>query len=283
MEKSTSKIIIALITGVCSIVAGYFGGKEHTEKELEQQMNLAAKEMNITISSDKNIEDTFIKIFDNYRELDSQYSSLENDYDSLKEKNDELTSNYSSLKKQYSDLEQENTSLKEQQSTLEEELKNLKESSANTNEQPSDDTPQNPNSSGVQLTTLTPVNKSYWSINEGGLEDSLGMDYSQSKSYIVAEIRSSIIGYGEYYINRQYKTLTGTIAAHSDMGELATSSISIYGDDVLIQTFSSISRKTERFSFSVDISNVKFLKIIAQQESNHSDFCSVLLTDFTLN
>ncbi|CVI72289.1 Ribonuclease Y [Clostridiales bacterium CHKCI001] len=279
MEKSTSKIIIALITGVCSIVAGYFGGKEHTEKELEQQMNLAAKEMNITISSDKNIEDTFIKIFDNYRELDSQYSSLENNYDSLKEKNDELTSNYSSLKKQYSDLEQENTSLKEQQSTLEEELKNLKESSANTNEQPSDDTPQNPNSSGVQLTTLTPVNKSYWSINEGGLEDSLEMDYSEAKSYIVTQYS----GYGEYYINKQYKTLTGTIAAHSDMGERATSSVSIYGDDALIQTFSSINRKTERFSFSVDISSAKFLKIVVQQEGGYGQNNSVLLTDFTLN
>lgn len=81
----------------------------------------------------------------------------------------------------------------------------------------------------------------------------------------------------EFFIDGQYAKLSGTlyITDHAkeqvSSGWLSKATFSVYGDDVLLYTFSGFDLKDKPFEFSVDISGVEFLKI-EFANANYSDY-----------
>lgn len=262
------KIIIALISAIASIIVAFIGGGAFRENSINTDVQNEMENAGIEINIDNNISDIILGLNSEKNEWQEKYYGLNESYTSLESSYTALESDKKKLESQYDELESQCAELK----------KNVENQSEKSN------TKETGESSSVakdwiSLTTLTPINSHFWYINSESMEDSLGMDYSEYKSYIAARIHDGSGTYGEYYINNQYTTLNGTIAAHSSADEDFNTSVTIYGDDQPIKVFSDINRKTERFSFSIDISDVKFLKIQADREGGYG---GVLLTDWTL-
>ena len=69
----------------------------------------------------------------------------------------------------------------------------------------------------------------------------------------------------EYYVNKQYSSISFDIAPSAEFGSAASSIIKIYGDDTLIYTSPIIKQKTARFNTgAIDVSNSDYIKIIAE-------------------
>jgi len=139
-------------------------------------------------------------------------------------------------------------------------------------------------SNGTSLFSLIPVNSGGWNPNEGVAKDSLGNEYSETNSYLVANGES----YAEYYINGEYNIITGKIAAHESMREGAYAQLKIYTDDnQLIFTTPQITRKTELITIpKKKISGVKWIKFELSGSSSWADgywISRMLLLDFELS
>ena len=109
----------------------------------------------------------------------------------------------------------------------------------------------------------------------GTPEDPFGNDYSNDGDYIVytgkgydyteydqAKHASFYCKYKESRIYGKYKKMTGTLAPHASIEKDALCLIKVFGDDKLIYTSKFITKKTDAFTFTVDISNVDYLKVV---------------------
>ena len=112
----------------------------------------------------------------------------------------------------------------------------------------------------VSITTLTPINGS-WDWNEGNPVDPFGNDYSSACNFAIHEMLGDGTKSIEYRVYQNYSTLTGSIAPYKSIEEDGEACIKIYADDVLIYTSPTITRKTDAFEFSVNITNAEYIII----------------------
>ncbi len=115
----------------------------------------------------------------------------------------------------------------------------------------------------------------YFSENNTDLTVSRGIDkYNQTFQTRIAQAYSGYFntpeeGYIEYNIRREYKTLDFYLYIPRDVAavtklkssEVASGVINIYGDDVLLASYSGFSLNDTARACSVDVSGVEFLKI----------------------
>ncbi|MCD8356602.1 MAG: hypothetical protein LUE11_08535 [Clostridia bacterium] len=209
-------------------------------------------------------------------------SSWQVDYDALSAQYTSLQTNYNDLQKQYDDLLASIDDSEPGDDTQ------TQDNDGNAHgEEETSDTATNSSSNGILFISFKPVTNQSYYINEGELEDSLEYNYSNDTTF--ARI-SSYNGSAEYYINNQFSTLTGYIAAYTTMFDecsaTITISVSTDGENYRnIFTRENITRTTERFSTGeLNVSGYKFLKF----ESSGSGYWEaaynyLLLTDFTLS
>lgn len=82
----------------------------------------------------------------------------------------------------------------------------------------------------------------------------------------------------EYYVNKQYLSLSFDIAPAGDFGASGYTSIKVYADDVLVYTSPAISQKTARFNTGdIDISQASYIKIVAEVDEHSCTIISDVL------
>lgn len=109
--------------------------------------------------------------------------------------------------------------------------------------------------------------------------DTLGSQYNGVHNYAVLHAKysscsNSITYSAEYYVNKQYSTLSFDIAPHTDFKSSGSAVVKVYVDDVLVYTSPTITQKTERFNTGdIDLSQATYVKIVVDV-AGHS--CTIL-------
>lgn len=113
----------------------------------------------------------------------------------------------------------------------------------------------------LSIINLTEINRSGWEKwNSGNPTDPFGNDYTSASNYCIVDCYDGK-DYIEYRLYGKYDTITGTIAPYTTMEEGDEGYFQIYVDDELVYTAPSIKRKTDAFTFSVDISGADYIKL----------------------
>ena len=134
----------------------------------------------------------------------------------------------------------------------------------------------------VSLASLDVFNgKMPW--DEGYPQTPRGEDFSNARNYAILHNQDH---WGddshsvEYYVNRQYSTLSFDIAPMADFGANDSAYVKVYLNDTLAYTSPSITQKTERFNTGdFDLSDVEYLKIVVETNDDHG---CVILSDALL-
>ena len=114
----------------------------------------------------------------------------------------------------------------------------------------------------VPITNLTAINSNNWrKWNNGSPKDPFGNDYSSSSNYVISYSYGEE-QYIEYRLYGDYTTLTGTIAPYTEMEEDKYGFLQVYVDDVLVYTSKDVGRKTDAFSFEVNVSGAEYIKLV---------------------
>lgn len=114
----------------------------------------------------------------------------------------------------------------------------------------------------VSVLKLIEINRSdYWEEwNSGNPVDPFQNDYSHAVNYCIITCRS-YKNYVEYRTYGKYDTISGTIAPYVDIGNDKSAYLQIYVDEELVYTSQTITRKTDAFDFTVDISGAEYVKV----------------------
>lgn len=135
----------------------------------------------------------------------------------------------------------------------------------------------------VSITSIRLINSGEWgNWNEGSPTDPFGNDYSSAPNYVILGSMErnwnyDKTRYAEYRIYGDYTKLTATIAPSSLCSEKDYSYLQIYGDDELLYTSPDIGRKTDAFTFTVDLTGVDYIKILVHTVYGHVILSNVLL------
>ncbi|MBR3039709.1 MAG: protein kinase [Lachnospiraceae bacterium] len=140
------------------------------------------------------------------------------------------------------------------------------------------------NSKPVSITTLTPLNGGFdW--NEGDPTDPFGNTYSDVSNYAIFKSTYSWTdqgGYEEYRLYGDYKTLSASIAPQADIVVAGKGQIQVYADDKLVYTSPVVNRKTDSFSFEVDITGAEYVKIVYTVFAHSGTDNTLILMDVNL-
>ena len=115
----------------------------------------------------------------------------------------------------------------------------------------------------VSITALTPLNVEEWEWNNGAPVDPFGNDYSSSCNYAILpgiSYNNKIYSI-EYRVDSAYKKFKGVLAPYTSIGEDSYAYMQIFINDVLAYTSPLITRKTDAFSFDIDVSEADYIKI----------------------
>lgn len=120
------------------------------------------------------------------------------------------------------------------------------------------------------LTELTMINSKDWKWNEGAPVDPFGNDYSGASNYVLVDgnVKENP-PYGEFRLYKNYSTFTGTIAPYSTFATDEAAYVQIYVDDTLVYTSPVFDRKTDAFTFSVNVTGAEYLKIAVFETGNY--------------
>ena len=127
--------------------------------------------------------------------------------------------------------------------------------------------PDENEASPVSLFTLPLIDNLYWVSNLGRAIDSFGENHSEEAEYVIISRMSDYIYRGEYFLDFDFSTLRGRLAAHEDHRSNAIGYLRVYAisedeeDWVLIYNSDEITRRTQVFDFEVDVSDAKFIKL----------------------
>lgn len=121
----------------------------------------------------------------------------------------------------------------------------------------------------VPLSQLDPFSGS-WEDEKSTASDCLGNRYTDA---LIGRGHWTSNGRGgttvEYYIAQEYTSLSGMLAFYNDGGNSDYPlHLEIYGDDRLIYTSPTITRKTESVDFNVSVVGVKYLKLCVVIEND---------------
>lgn len=113
------------------------------------------------------------------------------------------------------------------------------------------------------LTNFTITNNRLFNqitIDNGSVTDTLGNVYAPGNLFQIKNYSGRGPSYGEFSINKEYKTLSGTLAIDDRTKESLNSRFEIYADDKLIY-YVDYNRKTAPIDFNVNVENVNWIKI----------------------
>lgn len=115
----------------------------------------------------------------------------------------------------------------------------------------------------VNIATLKIFNNGSWfNWNEKERADVFGNDYSNVANYVVVRGTQAKVNKGaEYYINKQYKSISGKVVPHSSIHDETEACIKIWSDDVVVYTSPTIGIKTQPFEFEANIEGAEYIKI----------------------
>ena len=120
--------------------------------------------------------------------------------------------------------------------------------------------------------------------DEGYPQTTRGDDFTTAKNYAIVHSESSYNGKvysAEYFVNKQYASLSFDLAPMADFGANATAYVKVYMDDTLIYTSPTINQKTEKFNVGdLDLSGVSYIKIIVECSAQNG---CVIISDALLN
>lgn len=116
----------------------------------------------------------------------------------------------------------------------------------------------------VPITTLTSLNPSKWKWNSGKAVDPFGNDYSGACNYVVFHNQSTDERSIEYRVYGNYQMITGVLAPHAEIDKNGACTVLVYADDLLVYTSPAIGQKTDAFTFSADISDAEYIKILVR-------------------
>lgn len=242
------KVVVGWIVSIIVAIIGTFGATSVAMNQKQDQSQSQSQYQNQSIVVNVNGEEVEL----NQNNAQEVYSNLENDKNEL---NDEVEQ-----------LKKENDKLSDQ---------NAKYQKYGTDALVSKE--KDFNESKVSLLAFDPVNSYRWEANEGTLKDSLGNIYSVTLPYIIINEGQ----YAEYYVNNTYSKLEFKLAPHESMGQDAHVQVKVYADDLLVFTSEEITRKSESKTYSVDIKQAKFIKIVCERVQGWDD-ASVLVLDSKL-
>ncbi len=131
----------------------------------------------------------------------------------------------------------------------------------------------------VPLSDAVMVNHDGWKWNDGAPIDTFGNDYSEASNYVIPYKT----GYGEFRIYKKYKTLSGYIAPFEQKSEESEWYVQIYVDDKLAYTSKNITRKTDKFSFNVNVTNAEYVKIEIHRSNVWYVEKGIIISDMMLN
>ena len=129
----------------------------------------------------------------------------------------------------------------------------------------------------VLLSSLTALNSGDWGFspiqnwNIGAPLDPFGNDYSESVNYTIIEdhwSNDNNSNYAEYRLYGKYKYIIGYLAPYTSISENGSVYLQITADDELVYTSPVITRKTDRFPFSVPISGAEYITIAVREQTN---------------
>ncbi|MBO7254560.1 MAG: protein kinase, partial [Clostridia bacterium] len=99
-------------------------------------------------------------------------------------------------------------------------------------------------------------------------ENTKNESYNFVKNYSVLyadEHRYSKTYSAEYYLNKEYNSISFDIAPYSCFGSSGKTYIKVYVDDVLVYTSPQITQKTAKFNTgAIDVSNADYIKIVGE-------------------
>lgn len=283
-EKHKVSIWVALISAFATLVGGFFGGQAVTTNNF---MQIIQNSTNITINEGESTGEALNRLIDISDGLRTASDKQQNEISDLKMQIEAKEKEISDLNSQISILTANSENSANEYGSLENSYNSVLKERDELKKRLNDTLGFTAPSTGTALASMEVFNNncSRWYVNEKGKEDTLGVDYSDSKDYIVVGYRewsTAECGHAEYYIDGRYKRLQGRIAAHSSSLGESTSTIQIYGDDKLLFESKAIGIRTDVSSFVLDadkMEGVRFLKIVQCGDPN----IKLLLTDWTLS
>lgn len=138
-----------------------------------------------------------------------------------------------------------------------------------------------PLASGTSLISLPMIQNDYsFKWNEGFPESITGDDYGTARNYLICY---SGEGTTEWRANRSYKTITGKIAPCKTTSVDSDSYIQIYADDRLVYTSPKIDKRSDAITFSVNIENCNYIKIVKYSKYNLFAYHDIIISDVLLH
>lgn len=138
----------------------------------------------------------------------------------------------------------------------------------------------------VSLSELIMINSDSWEWNTGAPVDTFENDYSTAKNYVIisnVQAGDSDYPYGEFRLYQKYTTFTGTISPHTTYDADAKGYVQIFADDKLVYTSKILNRKTDAFTFSINVTGVDYIKIVFCESTEYRGHpASFVLSDLML-
>ena len=137
------------------------------------------------------------------------------------------------------------------------------------------------NTKPILLNTIKITNSDkFEQITDNAVEDTIGNTYAPGNLFEIHESWGN--GFGEFYLGKEYKKLTGVVSPSDNCGD-CTGRLEIYSNDKMIYSVK-FNRKTTPVSVDVDVTNAEWLKIqvsyVETDDSSGSPYA--LLSDFQL-
>ncbi len=139
----------------------------------------------------------------------------------------------------------------------------------------------------VNLTEMETFSENWWDEPVSFAKDHLGNEFSNC--FVISKpVISTTVMHAEYYVNSNFVSISGTIAASENQEIYEIGRVEIYADDELVYTSPNIMAKTDPFTFNVNIAGKKYvmIKIYAldnEYTSGKHARTEIILADMKLN
>lgn len=264
--KHVIAIIVALITGICSIAASYVAGKNTGETNVRNEIGNILVENNIATDY-TSLNDTIVKLVDANSNLNKKYADVQKDNAMLEEQKKNLSEENQRLKDQIDSIEGNSVSGHQ---SFDSDLR-LKENTNDAITTPTPNTEVSPNLP-VRIEDITILGKKPY-IGDG-IKDSYGNVYPHSLNIggkdscelaLQGKYSEMNFGLSYYYFSTASNGKTKVM-------------LEIYGDDRLIWSSDWVSYKSKMQEYTIDVSGIDILKL---ETDGGGNFSGLVLSSLT--
>lgn len=262
--KYTIAIIVALITGICSIVASYVAGKNTGETNVKNEIGNILVKNNIATDY-TSLNDTIAKLVDANSNLNKKYADVQKDNAILEEQKKNLSEENQRLKDQIYSSEVQYVSGHQ---SFDSDVR-LKE---NTNDETTTPSTEISPNLPVRIEDITILGKKPY-IGDG-IKDSYGNVYPHSLNIggkdscelaLQGKYSEMNFGLSYYYFSTASNGKTKVM-------------LEIYGDDRLIWSSDWVSYKSKMQEYTIDVSGIDILKL---ETDGGGNFSGLVLSSLT--